>query len=189
MQEIDRSIPQNQEWPVTNEQFQQIRDTIVEYSNIASDKEKRFLRMLLVPYRDFAGDLSLWRNRPNEMWDLMRQGYRKSLPAFVDMCLGVSGVIDRLDEVGGILPSENNPNPYHCEDEEELHNKWWEEHPVEGDDFCERIEKRDDVIKYAYYALVVEYLVDDRLNVFTKIDEDYEEVDESNSDWEKSSKD
>lgn len=91
----------------------------------------------------------------DRLFEFLEKQYEDpGLAAYVEWKLHKAGLLSRLEKVG-VLPIVENPNPYDPELEEEQHEKWWEEHLEEGEEFRRNFEKREEILRYLYVGALL----------------------------------
>ena len=80
--------------------------------------------------------------------------------------LGTTGLLSALElsEIVPLVPE--NSNPFSAEGEEELHEQWWEEHPVEGEEFSISLQRRCKVLNTLSLGAALRRITDGQLYHF-----------------------
>ena len=87
-------------------------------------------------------------------------------PAYADIFefdLERLGLLSEMEELG-IVPVAENPNPFSVESDEDRHEQWWKQHPVEAEEFHRRSENREEILKHLYFGAILGRLAGEKLD-------------------------
>ena len=84
--------------------------------------------------------------------DHIEQGYR--LGGNFEFNLLEAGILEKLTS-SGVIPTVEDPNPYDPENEEHLHNQWWDEHPQETQEWIEINRQRSKIVQALYIGSLI----------------------------------
>jgi hypothetical protein len=82
----------------------------------------------------------------------LEKGYDPS--ARFETQLMLEGLLDRLEEAK-IVPIVENPNPYDPDVDEDKHERWWEEHREEAEDFERSVDRRSETLRHLYIGAII----------------------------------
>lgn|GEM_PF-3304959 len=82
----------------------------------------------------------------------IERGYDPS--ARFEIQLMLEGLLDRLEEAK-IVPIVDNPNPYDPDADEDEHERWWEEHPQDAEDFERSVDRRNEILTHLYIGAII----------------------------------